>query len=173
MVCVLAWPNELIVNNLSDISVLILLTYCLLVFVVCFKCLGNQCTSASCFLLFSQSLSEKLARKEKEYQKLEENLGAEISAKKAVQDSLRKRDLEVQELQARATGAEASLQKAETELTERAEEMMKLKSEIAELEVKHAEMKVERKQLEQQKEEKESQGAQQQTEISQVSEVAM
>lgn len=126
--------------------------------------------SASCCpLLFSQSLSEKLARKEKEYQKLEECLEAEKAAKKGVQGSLRERELEVQELQARATGAEASVQKAQTELGERAEEVAKLKSEITELEVKHAELKVERKQLEQQREEKDSQGAQQQTEISQVS----
>lgn len=118
---------------------------------------------------FLQSLSEKLARKDKEYQELEECLGAEKAAKKGVQDSLREREQEVQELQARATGAEASLQKVQTELGERTEEAAKLKSEIAELEVKHAELKVERKQLEQQREEKESQGAQQQTEISQVS----
>uniref|UniRef100_A0A8D0AUE4 Early endosome antigen 1 n=1 Tax=Sander lucioperca TaxID=283035 RepID=A0A8D0AUE4_SANLU len=116
----------------------------------------------------SQSLSEKLARKEKEYQKLEECLEAEKAAKKGVQGSLRERELEVQELQARATGAEASVQKAQTELGERAEEVAKLKSEITELEVKHAELKVERKQLEQQREEKDSQGAQQQTEISQL-----
>uniref|UniRef100_A0A8C4IAV1 Early endosome antigen 1 n=1 Tax=Dicentrarchus labrax TaxID=13489 RepID=A0A8C4IAV1_DICLA len=116
----------------------------------------------------SQSLSEKLARKEKEYQELEERLGAEKAAKKGVQSSLRERELEVQELQARATGAEASLQKAQAELGERTEEVVKLKSEIGDLEVKHAELKVERKQLEQQKEEKESHGAQQQTEISQL-----
>lgn len=134
------------------------------------KLLGNQCSSASCCpLVFSQSLSEKLARKEKEYQELEERLGAEKSAKKGVQDSLREREQEVQEFQVRATGVEASLQKAQTELGERAEEVAKLKSEITELEVKHAELKVERKQLEQQREEKESHGAQQQTEISQVS----
>lgn len=125
---------------------------------------------ASCFsLLFWQSLSKKLARKEKEHLESEERLGAEKEAKKGVQDSLRERELEVQELQARATGAEASLQKAQAELRERAEEVAKLKSEIGDLEVKHAELKVERKQLEQQREEKESHGAQQQTEISQVS----
>uniref|UniRef100_A0A4W6E8L6 Early endosome antigen 1 n=1 Tax=Lates calcarifer TaxID=8187 RepID=A0A4W6E8L6_LATCA len=116
----------------------------------------------------SQSLSEKLVRKEKEHQELEQCLGAEKTAKKGVQDSLRERELEVQELQARATGAEASLQKTQTELGERTEEVAKLKREMAELEVKHAELKVERKQLEQQREEKESQGAQQQTEISQL-----
>lgn len=120
----------------------------------------------SCFL---QNLSEKLARKEKEYQELVEHLGTEKAAKKGVQDNLREREQEVQDLQVRATGAEASLQKAQTELGERAEEVAKLKSEIGDLEVKHAELKVERKQLEQQREEKESQGAQQQTEISQVS----
>lgn len=134
------------------------------------KLLGNQPSSGSCrSLLFSQSLSEKLARKEKEYLELEERLGAEKAANKGVQDSLRERKVEVQELQARSTGAEASLQKAQAELQERAEEVAKLKSEIGELEVKHAELKVERKQLEQQREEKESHGAQQQTEISQVS----
>uniref|UniRef100_A0A8D3DFE0 Early endosome antigen 1 n=1 Tax=Scophthalmus maximus TaxID=52904 RepID=A0A8D3DFE0_SCOMX len=115
-----------------------------------------------------QHLSEKLARKEKEYQELEKGLGAEKAAKKRVQDNLRERELEVQELQVRATGAEASQQKTQTELRERTEEVAKLKSEIGELEVKHAEVKVERKQLEQQREEKESQGAQQQTEISQL-----
>lgn len=124
----------------------------------------------SLYLLLSQSLSEKLVRKEKEHQELEQCLGAEKTAKKGVQDSLRERELEVQELQARATGAEASLQKTQTELGERTEEVAKLKREMAELEVKHAELKVERKQLEQQREEKESQGAQQQTEISQVRE---
>lgn len=135
-----------------------------------FQTSGLQRSSASCCpLLFSQSLSEKLERKEKEYQELEERLGAEKAAKKEVQGSLRERELEVHELQARATGAEASLKKAQTELGERAEEVTKLKSEITELEVKHAELKVERKQLEQQREEKESHGAQQQTEISQVS----
>lgn len=77
--------------------------------------------------------------------------------------------MEIQELQTRATGAEASLQKAQAELRERAEEVAKLKSEIGDLEVKHTELKVERKQLEQQREEKENHGAQQQTEISQVS----
>lgn len=123
----------------------------------------------SCHFLCAQSLSEKLARKEKEYQELEESLGAEKSVKKGMQDSLRERELEVHELQARATGAEASLQKTQTELGERSEEVAKLKHEIGELEVKHAELKVERKQLEQQREEKESQGAQQQTEIGQVS----
>uniref|UniRef100_A0A8D0DEE1 Early endosome antigen 1 n=1 Tax=Sander lucioperca TaxID=283035 RepID=A0A8D0DEE1_SANLU len=128
----------------------------------------HQQSASCCPLLFSQSLSEKLARKEKEYQKLEECLEAEKAAKKGVQGSLRERELEVQELQARATGAEASVQKAQTELGERAEEVAKLKSEITELEVKHAELKVERKQLEQQREEKDSQGAQQQTEISQL-----
>lgn len=96
-------------------------------------------------------------------------MAAEKTAKKGVQDSLRERKLEVQELQARATGAETSLEKTQSELRERAEEVAKLKSEITELEVKYAELKVERKQLEQQREEKESQGAQQQTEISQVS----
>lgn len=85
-----------------------------------------------------------------------------------VQDRLRERESEVQELHARAAGAEASLQKAQVELAERAEEAAKLRSEVAELEVKNAELKVERKQLEQQREEKESKGAQQQTEISQV-----
>lgn len=100
---------------------------------------------------------------------MEERLGAEKETKKGVQDSLKKRELEVQELQTRATGAEASLQKGQAELQERAEEVAKLKSEIGNLEVKHAELKVERKQLEQQREEKESHGAQQQTEIGQVS----
>ena len=126
-------------------------------------------TSSCCPLSFSQSLSEKLARKEKEYQELEERLGAEKAAKKGAQGGLREREMEVQELQTRATGAEASLQKAQTELGERAEELAKLKSEITELEVKHAEVKVERKQLEQQREEKDNHGAQQQTEIGQVS----
>uniref|UniRef100_A0A8C3G194 Early endosome antigen 1 n=1 Tax=Cyclopterus lumpus TaxID=8103 RepID=A0A8C3G194_CYCLU len=116
----------------------------------------------------SQSLSENLARKEKAYQELEERLGAEKAAKKGAQGSLRARDLEVQELQARATGAKASLKKALTELGERVEEVGKLKNEITELEVKHAELKVERKQLEHQREEKDNQGAQQQTEISQL-----
>lgn len=125
----------------------------------------NSC----CLLLLSQSLSEKLASKEKQHLELEERLRAEKDAKKGFQDSLRERELEVQELQARATGAEASLQKAQTELQERAKEMAKLKCEIGDLEVKHAELKVERKQLEQQREEKESHGAQQQTEISRVS----
>lgn len=120
-------------------------------------------------LLLSQNLSEKLASKEKEHLELQERLGAEKDAKKGLQGTLRERDLEVQELQARAAGAEASLQKAQAELQQRAEEAVKIKSEIGELEVKHAELKVERKQLEQQKEEKESHGAQQQTEISRVS----
>lgn len=93
----------------------------------------------------------------------------EKDTKKALQGSLRERDLEVQELQARAAAAEGSLQTAQAELQHRAEEAAKIKSEIGELEVKHAELKVERKQLEQQKEEKESHGAQQQTEISRVS----
>lgn len=100
---------------------------------------------------------------------MEERLGTEKAAKKGVQDGLRERELEVQELQARATGAEASLQKAQADLQERAEEVAKLKREFGELELQHAELKVERKQLEQQREEKESHGAQQQTEISQVS----
>lgn len=121
------------------------------------------------FLVPSQNLSEKLASKEKDHLELQERLGAEKNAKKGLQDSLRERDLEVQELQARATGAEASLQKAQAELQQRAEEAAKIKTEIGELEVKHAELKVERKQLAQQKEEKESHGAQQQTEISRVS----
>uniref|UniRef100_A0A667ZMI7 Early endosome antigen 1 n=1 Tax=Myripristis murdjan TaxID=586833 RepID=A0A667ZMI7_9TELE len=116
----------------------------------------------------SQSLSEKLARKEKEYHELEERLASEQVAKREVQDSLHQRETEVQELQARATGAEASLQKAQAELGERSEEVAKLKKEMVELEVKHGELKVERKQLQQQREEKESQGAQQQTEISQL-----
>uniref|UniRef100_A0A8C8DXB7 Early endosome antigen 1 n=1 Tax=Oryzias sinensis TaxID=183150 RepID=A0A8C8DXB7_9TELE len=115
-----------------------------------------------------QKLSEKLERKEKEYEDLQEHLGSEKAAKTEVQDRLKERDLEVQDLQARATGAENSLQKAQAELKERAEEVTKFKSEVAELEVKNAELKVERKQLEQQKEEKESQGAQQQTEINQL-----
>lgn len=123
----------------------------------------------TCPSRFVQNLSEKLARKQKEYQELEEHLGTEKAAKKEVKDNLREREQEVQELQARANGAEVSLQKAQTELGERAEEVAKLKSEIVDLEVKHAELKVERKQLEQQREEKESHGAQQQTEIGQVS----
>lgn len=122
------------------------------------------------WLLFSlQSLSEKLARKEKEYLQLEEMLATETTTKKNVQDGLREREQEVQELQSRVIGAEASLQKARADLQERSEEVAKLKIEMGELEVKHAELKVERKQLEQQREEKESHGAQQQTEISQVS----
>lgn len=125
----------------------------------------NSC----CLLLLSQNLSEKLASKEKQHLELEERLRVEKDAKKGFQDSLRERELEVQELQARATGAEASLQKAQADLQEKAKEMAKLKCEIGDLEVKHAELKVERKQLEQQREEKESHGAQQQTEISRVS----
>lgn len=93
----------------------------------------------------------------------------EKGSKKKVQDGLREREEEVQELRSRVTGAEASLQKAQADLQERTEEVSKLKSEVGELEVKHAELKVERKQLEQLREEKESHGAQQQTEISQVS----
>lgn len=123
----------------------------------------------SCCLPLSQSLSEKLASKEKEHLELQERLKVEKDTKKALQGSLRERDLEVQELQARAAAADASFQKAQAELQHRAEEAAKIKSEIGELEVKHAELKVERKQLEQQKEEKESHGAQQQTEISRVS----
>lgn len=123
-----------------------------------------------CLPLLSQSLSEKLASKEKEQLELQERLRAEKDNKKTLQGTMRERDLEVQELQARAVGAEASLQKAQAELQHRAEEAAKIKSEIGELEVKHAELKVERKQLEQQREEKESHGAQQQTEISRVSE---
>lgn len=134
------------------------------------KPLGHQPSiNSCCLLLLSQSLSEKLASKEKQHLELEERLRAEKDAKKGFQDSLRERELEVQELQPRATGAEASLQKAQAELQERAKEMSKLKCEIGGLEVKHAELKVERKQLEQQREEKESHGAQQQTEISRVS----
>lgn len=125
--------------------------------------------SCCLFLLLSQNLSEKLASKEKEHLELQERLGAEKDTKKGLQGSLRERDLEVHELQARAAGAEASLQKAQAELQQRGEEAAKIKSEIGELEVKHAELRVERKQLEQQKEEKESHGAQQQTEISRVS----
>uniref|UniRef100_A0A7N8YKL3 Early endosome antigen 1 n=1 Tax=Mastacembelus armatus TaxID=205130 RepID=A0A7N8YKL3_9TELE len=116
----------------------------------------------------SQSLTEKLAHKEKDSQELEQCLGAEKAAKKGVQEILRERELEVQELQARATGAEAALQKTQSEVGERTEEVAKLKSEIVELEGKHAKLKFERIQLEQQREEKESQGAQQQTEISQL-----
>lgn len=135
-----------------------------------YKPLGHQPSINSyCLLLLSQSLSEKLESKEKQHLELEERLRAEKDAKKGFQDSLRERELEVQELQARATGAEASLQKAQAEIQERAKEMAKLKCEIGDLEVKHAELKVERKQLEQQREEKESHGAQQQTEISRVS----
>lgn len=119
-------------------------------------------------LSFLQSLSEKLAHKEKEYLELEDHLGTEKATKKEVEDRLRDRELEVRELQAQITGVDASLQKAQKELFERSEEVAKLKNEIGELDVKHAELKVERKQLEQQKEEKESYGAQQQTEISQV-----
>lgn len=122
-----------------------------------------------CSVLFLQSLSEKLARKEKEYLQLEEMLATETTTKKNVQDCLREREQEVQEFQSRVIGAEASLQKAQADLQERSEEVAKLKIEMGELEVKHAELKVERKQLEQQREEKESHGAQQQTEISQVS----
>lgn len=134
------------------------------------KPLGHRPSiNSCCLLLLSQSLSEKLASKEKQHLELEERLRAEKDAKKGFQDSLRERELEIQELQARATGAEASLQKAQAELQERAKEMAKLKCEIGDLEVKHAELKVERKQLEQQREEKESHGAQQQTEISRVS----
>uniref|UniRef100_A0A7N9AMV8 Early endosome antigen 1 n=1 Tax=Mastacembelus armatus TaxID=205130 RepID=A0A7N9AMV8_9TELE len=126
-----------------------------------------QCSSDTCSL-FSQSLTEKLAHKEKDSQELEQCLGAEKAAKKGVQEILRERELEVQELQARATGAEAALQKTQSEVGERTEEVAKLKSEIVELEGKHAKLKFERIQLEQQREEKESQGAQQQTEISQL-----
>lgn len=128
--------------------------------------LGHRHT---CSVLFSQSLTEKLAWKERDYLQLEEMLAMEKSTKKKVQDGLKEREQEVQELQSRVTGAEASLQKAQADLQERTEEVSKLKSEMGELEVKHAELKVERKQLEQLREEKESHGAQQQTEISQVS----
>lgn len=93
----------------------------------------------------------------------------EKGTKKKVQDGLREREQEVQELQSRVTVAEASLQKAQVDLQERSEEVSKLKTEMGEMEVKHAELKVERKQLEQLREEKENHGAQQQTEIGQVS----
>lgn len=130
------------------------------------KRLGHQHTRS---VLFSQSLSEKLEQKERDYLQLEGMLATEKDSKKKVQDGLREREQEVQELQSRVTGAEASLQKAQADLQERTEEVSKLKGEMGELEVKHAELKVERKQLEQLREEKESHGAQQQTEISQVS----
>lgn len=123
----------------------------------------------TCFVLFSQTLSEKLEQKERDYLQLEEKLAMEKGTKKKVQDGLREREQEVQELQSRVTAAEASLQKAQVDLQERSEEVSKLKTEMGEMEVKHAELKVERKQLEQLREEKESHGAQQQTEIGQVS----
>lgn len=100
---------------------------------------------------------------------LEEMLAMETTTKKKVQDCLREREQEVQELQSRVGGGEVSLQKAQADLQEKTEEVAKLKIEMGDMEVKHAELKVERKQLEQQREEKESHGAQQQTEISQVS----
>lgn len=123
----------------------------------------------TCFVLFSQTLSEKLEQKERDYLQLEEMLAMEKGTKKKVQDGLREREQEVQELQSQVTVAEDSLQKAQVDLQERTEEVSKLKTEMGELEVKHAELKVERKQLEQLREEKESHGAQQQTEIGQVS----
>uniref|UniRef100_A0A674EY72 Early endosome antigen 1 n=1 Tax=Salmo trutta TaxID=8032 RepID=A0A674EY72_SALTR len=116
----------------------------------------------------SQLLSEKLLRREKEFQELEEGLRAEQVSKKTAQASLHQRELEVQELQARAVGAEASLQRAQAELGERGEEAERLRREVAELEAKHREVKTERKQLQQQREERESQGLAQQSEICQL-----
>lgn len=127
------------------------------------------CHQHKCSVFFSQSLSEKVAQKEKDYLQLEETLAMEKGSKKTAQDGLKAREQEAQGLRARLTGAEASLQKAQAELQERTEEVSKLRSVMGELEVKHAELKVERKQLEQLRDEKESHGAQQQTEISQVS----
>uniref|UniRef100_A0A8C8CY63 Early endosome antigen 1 n=1 Tax=Oncorhynchus tshawytscha TaxID=74940 RepID=A0A8C8CY63_ONCTS len=116
----------------------------------------------------SQMLSEKLLRREKEFQELEEGLRAEQVSKKTAQASLHQRELEVQELQARAVSAEASLQRAQAELGERGEEAGRLRRELAELEAKHREVKTERKQLQQQREERESQGLAQQSEICQL-----
>uniref|UniRef100_A0A4W5LTG0 Early endosome antigen 1 n=1 Tax=Hucho hucho TaxID=62062 RepID=A0A4W5LTG0_9TELE len=116
----------------------------------------------------NQMLSEKLVRREKEFQELEEGLRAEQVSKKTAQASLHQRELEVQELQARAAGAEAGLQKAQAELGEREVEAGRLRREVAELEAKHREVKTERKQLQQQREERESQGLAQQSEICQL-----
>uniref|UniRef100_A0A8K9XB76 Early endosome antigen 1 n=1 Tax=Oncorhynchus mykiss TaxID=8022 RepID=A0A8K9XB76_ONCMY len=116
----------------------------------------------------SQMLSEKLLRREKEFQELEEGLRAEQVSKKTAQASLHQRELEVQELQARAVSAEASLQRAQAELAERGEEAERLRREFAELEAKHREVKTERKQLQQQREERESQGLAQQSEVCQL-----
>uniref|UniRef100_A0A8C5A831 Early endosome antigen 1 n=1 Tax=Gadus morhua TaxID=8049 RepID=A0A8C5A831_GADMO len=116
----------------------------------------------------SQSLSDKLSRREKEQQQLGETLAAEQASGRALHSSLQARLLELQEAQLRAAAGEASLQRARAELGETGQEVARLKQEALELQVKHGELKAERKQMLQQREEKESQGAQQQTEIGQL-----
>uniref|UniRef100_A0A8C9VKZ0 Early endosome antigen 1 n=1 Tax=Scleropages formosus TaxID=113540 RepID=A0A8C9VKZ0_SCLFO len=116
----------------------------------------------------SQSLSEKLGRKEKEYQELEEHLHSEQASRKAAQTSLQQRELELQQLQVQSSATQASLQRAQTELEERGEAGGRLRQELAELELQHQQLKAEFKQLQQQKEEREQQSLQQQSEIKQL-----
>uniref|UniRef100_A0A8C9W3S1 Early endosome antigen 1 n=1 Tax=Scleropages formosus TaxID=113540 RepID=A0A8C9W3S1_SCLFO len=113
-------------------------------------------------------LSEKLGRKEKEYQELEEHLHSEQASRKAAQTSLQQRELELQQLQVQSSATQASLQRAQTELEERGEAGGRLRQELAELELQHQQLKAEFKQLQQQKEEREQQSLQQQSEIKQL-----
>ncbi|KAJ8372384.1 hypothetical protein AAFF_G00290170 [Aldrovandia affinis] len=115
----------------------------------------------------SQGLSNKLGKKERECQDLEERLSAEQASGKGLQSSLHQRELELQQLQVRAAAAEASLQRAQAELGERGEAGGRLRQELAELELSHQQLRSEAKQLQQQREEREQQGRQQQSEISQ------
>jgi len=144
------------------IFLLILRSYLISIRVYCIYPL-NTCSPPP-----AQSLSDKLSRSDKDQQELREALGAERAAGQGFRTALHERELELQEAQGRASGADASLQRAQAELGEKGEEVARLKQEALELQVKHGELNAERKQLQQQREERESQGAQQQSEIGQV-----
>ena len=66
----------------------------------------------------SQNLSERLSRRERESQQLEEHVSEGQASLRALQAKLQQRDLEAQEAQARAAQAEASLGRAQAELGE-------------------------------------------------------
>ncbi|KAG7279015.1 hypothetical protein CRUP_001956, partial [Coryphaenoides rupestris] len=87
----------------------------------------------------SQSLSDKLSRSDKDQQELQEALGAERAAGQGLRATVHERELELQEAQGRASGAEASLQRTQVELGEKGEEVARLKQEALELQM-HAKL---------------------------------
>ncbi|OXB56889.1 hypothetical protein ASZ78_003776, partial [Callipepla squamata] len=130
--------------------------------------LKDECKHLQAEQANSESLTEKLMKKEQEYSQLEEKHNEISVSKKNVQASFHQKDLDCQQLQAKLSASEASIQRLQAELGEKGEAGQKLKEELSEVETKYQHLKAECKQLQQQREEKEQHGLQLQSELSQL-----